>query len=303
MLPTWCATPLARGESDAPVTFSPGAATPSSPTSPARPAAAPLDDDEPRHPDLQVLLIMSWDYPGAEAKLRELEAIDGPFDRLRKQGWTVGLNPTDNVRIVSTHQVSALVERLRITQFPAVVAVADGQVVRSFTSGCTTPLDEHTFGWLRTGVGTRPASAPRPAPTVATSGNYPLRGAHWSVDGDWNPPIQQLVQHLRSPMHQHLFPAGWNIERWAYQELLSLHDDLHETGRPRGGGNGLTEPFGTQIATPAYRYPAGGGYGVPTGGYRGSWSNGDARSYAGAASRSSPAANPRRIGSPAQYVP
>lgn len=193
----------------------------------------PAEEDEPRHPDLQVLLIMSWSYPGAEAKLRELEQVDGAFERLRKKGWKVGVRPEDHLRIVSVDQVRALVESQGIRTFPAVLAAHEGQVIRSFTSGCTTPLDEHTFEWLRTGTGSRPAEAPRPAPTVVTTGRYPLRGGHWSVDGDWYPSIERLLQHLRGPNHRHLIPANWEIETWSIEELRSLHDDLHETGHPR----------------------------------------------------------------------
>jgi hypothetical protein len=196
-------------------------------------ASSSLVDDEPHYPDLPVLFIMDWNYSGAKAALRRLEEVGGTFERLREQGWTIGLQATDQLRIVSRDQVPELVERLDLRVFPAVVAVHGDEVVRSFRSGCTTPLDEYTFQWMRTGVSSRPAEAPGEPVTVEWSGRYPLRGAHWSVEGTYSPNRQLLLRHLRGGNHQHLIPADWEIESWSYEELRSLHDDLHEMNRPR----------------------------------------------------------------------
>lgn len=67
-----------------------------------------------------------------------------------------------------------------------------------------------------------------PEPTqVVTTGNYTLRGNHWSVSGDWNPSRETVVQHLRA-VHSQQLQANWNIESWSIDELRSLHDDLHD---------------------------------------------------------------------------
>lgn len=190
-------------------------------------------EDEPHYPDLQVLFIMNWRHPGAEAELRRLEEIGGVFERLRDRGWKVGIAETDNLRIVSDDQVRPLVDRLKFQRYPAVVAVHDGDVIRSFQDGCTTPLDEYTFEWMRNGVSNRPADAPLLTATVPWSGTYPLRGSHWSVDGSYSPTQEHLLRHLRGANHRHLIPADWAIETWSYEELRSLHDDLHERNRPR----------------------------------------------------------------------
>jgi hypothetical protein len=126
-------------------------------TAPPAPAgiAVPADvnhEGEPMHRNLQVLLIMSWKHPGAEAELRRLESVDGAFERLRKVGWRVGLKPDDHLRIVTDDEVRELVTKLDLKSFPSVVALHDGEVIRSFRSGCTTPLDEYTFEWMRSGV-------------------------------------------------------------------------------------------------------------------------------------------------------
>jgi hypothetical protein len=119
-------------------------------TAPPPPAfAAPenstgTDHDEHEHPahrDLQVLLVMSWDHPGAEGELRRMEAVGGVFEQLRADGWKVGVQESDNLRIVSRDQVGELVSRLDLTTYPAVVALHEGRVVRSFSHGCSTPLD------------------------------------------------------------------------------------------------------------------------------------------------------------------
>jgi hypothetical protein len=60
------------------------------------------------------------------------------------------------------------------------------------------------------------------------TGSYPLRGNHWSVEGDSNPSTEKLIGHLRGPNHGHQIAANYAIESWSYEELRSLHDDLHE---------------------------------------------------------------------------
>ncbi len=268
------------------------------------PSPSPFEEDEPRYPDLQVLLIVAPDDPDSTAKLKELEGEDGPFERLRRKGWRVGAGAEDHLRIVRTDEVRGLVEAHGLRTFPAVVAVHGGEVIRSFTSGCTTPLDEYTFEWLRTGVATRPATAPRPAAAVATTGHYPLRGGHWSVDGDWYPSLEQVLRHLRGPNHNHLIPADWELEQWSYEELRSLHDDLHETGRPRPLEAGAAHPAGAsgeapshtvaRPVEPAWRWSAGQSYSA------GRWPS-QSSSRSSASSSSSRAE--RRFGSPVHYVP
>jgi hypothetical protein len=63
---------------------------------------------------------------------------------------------------------------------------------------------------------------------VKTTNSYPLRGNHWSIEGDSNPSTEKLISHLRGPNHGHQIAANQTIETWSYEELRSLHDDLHE---------------------------------------------------------------------------
>lgn len=264
------------------------------------PPTVPPEEEEPRYPDLQVLLIVAPDDPDSTAKLSELQQAEGPFERLRRKGWRVGAGAEDHLRIVSVAEVRTLVEAHDLRTFPAVVAVHEGAVIRSFTSGCTTPLDEYTFEWLRTGVATRPATAPRPPPDVDTTGHYPLRGGHWSVDGDWYPSREHVLRHLRGPNHNHLIPSDWEIESWSYEELRSLHDDLHETGRPRPLEPGAAHLAGTTGDAP---WPTRSQPVDP------SWRRYFGYTNSGAFSTRSPSGNSsagrpeRRFGSPAHYVP
>jgi hypothetical protein len=117
---------------------------------------------------------------------------------------------------------------LKVRDFPTVACVDQGQVVRSFTAGCTTPLDAWTFGFLAKGVDERPPGTVSEAARVETTGHYSLRGNHWSVDEDWSPSRDKVLSHLRGPTHGHQIRAGWDIESWSYEELRSLHDNLHE---------------------------------------------------------------------------
>jgi hypothetical protein len=66
------------------------------------------------------------------------------------------------------------------------------------------------------------------AARVESTGSYPLRGNHWSVEGDWNPTRDKVITHLRGPNHYWQLTAAWKIDDWSVEELRSLHDDLHE---------------------------------------------------------------------------
>lgn len=192
-----------------------------------------VEEHEPVYPNLQVLIIVKADDPRSRAALQELQADEGCFKRLREKGWRIGTRPDDNLRIVRADEVVNLVQKLKIETYPAVVAVHEGEPIRSFTQGCTTPLDEYTFAWLRTGAWSRPTDSQLEAVSVDWTGNYPLRGHHWSVDGDYAPSRLHVLQHLRGANHVALYPSDWPIETWSYEELRSLHDDLHESNQPR----------------------------------------------------------------------
>lgn len=70
--------------------------------------------------------------------------------------------------------------------------------------------------------------------------------------GDFNPKRDVLVSHLRSPSHAHGIAANWKVETWSYEELRSLHDDLHErelANNPQfySSGSQSTGSSGTQF--------------------------------------------------------
>jgi hypothetical protein len=134
--------------------------------------------------------------------------------------------------------VPELVQKLNATDFPVVAGLEKGEAVRSFQDGCSTPLDAWTFGWLATGKSERPKAIIPEAIRVASTGSYPLRGNHWTVDGDFNPTRETLLGHLRGPVHGPQIAGRYAVEAWSYEELRSLHDDLHE--REMGGATVAT---------------------------------------------------------------
>ncbi|MGQ0636261.1 MAG: hypothetical protein ACT4QC_16730 [Planctomycetaceae bacterium] len=195
-------------------------------------AGAPI---KPRNP--RVLFITSKGCPACTRELARLRRKGGDFEALVARGWKIGDTPDNHIQIVDRDAIPELVERLKVREYPTVACVSDGEIVRSFKDGCTTPLDAWTFGWLMKGENERP-HAPIPEPVrVASTGSYPLRGNHWSVDGDWNPPRETVVGHLRGPNHGSQIAANWSIEGWSYEELRSLHDDLHEREMAASGGS------------------------------------------------------------------
>lgn len=199
------------------------------------------DDDDPKRPPLdegiihgekplypRVLIVTAKNDPKSDAALAKLSKAGGDFEALRSVGWTIGETADKNIQIVDRNRIPVLAKQLYIPEYPAVACVDKGKVVRSFKSGCTTPLDMWTLSWLAKGVNERPTAPVVEAALVATTGHWPLRGNHWSVSGDWNPSREEVIAHLRGPNHASELQADWKIEDWSYEELRSLHDDLHE---------------------------------------------------------------------------
>jgi hypothetical protein len=198
---------------------------------PKKPKRPPLDEgivrgEKPLYP--RVVCITTKNDPKCDAAMAKLLRSGGDFESLRSAGWTIGETADNNIQIVDRDRIPKLASELKIREYPAVACINKVKVVRSFKSGCTTPLDMWTFAWLAKGVNERPADVVPEAAQVATTGHWPLRGNHWSVSGDWNPTREAVIEHLRGPNHAWELAADWKIEDWSYEELRSLHDDLHE---------------------------------------------------------------------------
>lgn len=189
----------------------------------------------------KVLLIVTKNSPECDKVIGELMRPNGDFDKMRAAGWKIGKGTGNQLQIVDKDDVPELVAQLGKPEFPAVASVdKSGEVVRYFRFGCTTPLDMWTFGFLAKGIDERPAGFVMESARVEWTGHYPLRGNHWSVEGDWSPSKEKTVEHLHGPNHQSQLIPEWHIEDWSLEELRSLHDDLHEkydTGTYRGQDN------------------------------------------------------------------
>jgi hypothetical protein len=189
------------------------------------------DDARPPKPpsrETRVLFITTLNCERCQIELAKLSRVGGDFQAMRARGWKIGSGPENHVQIIDRDVIPDLVRDLNVREFPTVACISDGKIIRAFKSGCTTPLDSWTFGWLYKGQNERPDGSVLEPARVASTGSYRLRGNHWSVDGDWNPSMATVVGHLRSPIHAYGLASNWTIENWSYEELRSLHDDLHE---------------------------------------------------------------------------
>ncbi|MDB5392402.1 MAG: hypothetical protein JWM11_8048, partial [Planctomycetaceae bacterium] len=192
---------------------------------------------------VRVLFITTQNCDRCQSELAKLNRAGGDFEAMRAKGWKIGAGTENHIQIIDRDAIPELIQELNVREYPTVACISDGKIIRAFRSGCTTPLDTWTFGWLYKGRDERPIP---PAPEmirVESTGSYRLRGNHWSVDGDWNPPKSTVVSHLRSPIHSYGLASNWRIENWSYEELRSLHDDLHE--REMGTSSGFSsQPAG-----------------------------------------------------------
>lgn len=189
-------------------------------------AAAETRPSGPRNP--RVLYITMKGCGACARELARLRRPGGDFESMQARGWKIGAGPENHIQVVDRDAIPDVVARLNVYAYPTVACVNDGEIVRSFKHGCTTPLDVWTFGWLLKGENERPQAAIPEAVRVKWTGSYPLRGNHWSIETDWNPSQEKVISHLRGPNHGHQITANWAIESWSYEELRSLHDDLHE---------------------------------------------------------------------------
>jgi hypothetical protein len=186
---------------------------------------------KPQNP--RVLFITAKDSPRCDEELARLRRPGGDFESMQAQGWKIGPGPENHLQLIDQAAVADLVREIDARHYPVIICISGQEIVRSFRTGCTTPLDAWTFGWLVKGVNERPQAEVPEAARVESTGNYPLRGNHWSIDDDWYPTRERVISHLRGPTHGSQIASTWNIETWSYEELRSLHDNLHE--REMGG--------------------------------------------------------------------
>lgn len=215
---------LAAAFADGPETTSSVSAKASEPADPTRP---PEPSERKR-----ILVVFEPQSERSRTEMAKLNAPGGTLEILKKRGWKVGEDAASHIRLVDRTkpidpELQPILAQLPVGDGPVVVAIEGTEIARSFKRGCTTPLDPWTFGWLMTGNDDRPVDfIPEPI-KVATTGNYRLRGNHWSIEGDWNPTQASVARHLRTS-HSNGIPAGAKIEVWSIEELRSLHDDIHD---------------------------------------------------------------------------
>ncbi len=181
----------------------------------------------------RVLFITAAGCERCQKELDRLQKPGGEFETMRTRGWKIGPEPSSHIQIVDAAQIPELIKQLNVREFPTVACISDGEIVRSFKDGCSTPLDVWTFGWLMKGESERPQAVIPEEIRVQWTGQYPLRGNHWSVEGDWNPSKEKVISHLRGENHLSQLGPYASVETWSYEEVRSLHDDLHEK---YGGG-------------------------------------------------------------------
>lgn len=200
--------------------------------------SSPQSNESVREPvqksrSTRVIFITTKGCERCQKELDRLQKPGGEFESMRSRGWKIGTEPSNHIQIVDAEQIPELIKQLNVREFPTVACISDGEIVRSFKDGCSTPLDSWTFGWLMKGESERPQAAIPEEIRVQWTGQYPLRGNHWSVEGDWNPSKEKVISHLRGENHLSQIGPYANIETWSYEEVRSLHDDLHEK---YGGG-------------------------------------------------------------------
>ena len=203
-------------------------------------------------PAPRLLFITATDSASCAAELARLSKAGGEFEKLRSRGWKIGPAADSHLQVIDQADAADIVRQFELREFPIVAFVLGTDVVRSFRAGCTTPLDAWTFGWLAKGVNERPDAEVPEAARVEWTGNYPLRGNHWTIDGDASPSREKLLEHLRGTTHGPQIKPTQEIEAWSYEELRSLHDNLHEIEmggvQPMRSSSSRAKPRGSQYS-------------------------------------------------------
>ena len=208
------------------------AATGPATKNPALAESQPAESSRAAPRSTRILFITAKDCEQCAQELARLRKAGGEFEAMVSRGWKIGEGPNNHLQIVERDAIPELVVQLKVREYPTVACISNGEIIRSFKDGCSTPLDAWTFGWLIKGEWERPKAVVPEAIRVKSTGSYPLRGNHWSVEGDLNPSREKIMSHLRGP-HGSQIAANYAIDGWSYEELRSLHDDIHER---EGGG-------------------------------------------------------------------
>lgn len=205
----------------------------------------------------RVLILVRDDCPQCEAELKKLRLPGGTFELLKAKGWEIGTTPDAHIQIADQEEFPDLAKGLTEADYPAILGVSGSEALRYFRSGCTTPLDAWTFGWLISGKNERPTEPVAESAQVASTGHYRLRGNHWSVEGDFNPSLEKTLTHLHGSNHATSAAAYGDISTWSLEELRSLHDDLHERegGLSSGVGRGSSTSSRSGSSRPSYLTP------------------------------------------------
>ena len=206
---------------------------------PATPVPGQQPPDAARHltrplpAHREILACCSLPPPTArcEQELARLRLPGGDFEKMQSAGWTIGAGAENHLQIVDRDAIPQAIRETASGELPT-VCISDGEIVRSFKSGCTTPLDRWTFGFLAKGIDERPPGSIPEAATVRR-----LVTIHYgAITGRLmrtEPTKDRVISQLRGPNHGHQIQKKWEIETWSYEEVGSLHDNLHE--REMGG--------------------------------------------------------------------
>ena len=102
---------------------------------------APPKPQKPVPRPNRVVFIVAKDCDDCTRELARLRQPGGEFEGMRSRGWLIGDGPENHVQIVDRDAVPDLVAKLKVTDFPVVAGLENGDAIRSFQHGCTTPLD------------------------------------------------------------------------------------------------------------------------------------------------------------------
>lgn len=155
--------------------------------------------------------VLIWDSTSLSAKTHErLIEKAAPFLSQQDPNWFQQLVTWDTR--ANTREIAAFTARYgrntRHFAYPILFSIPH------WKSG-TPEVETWTLQWLE--------SAGR-----FYDGCYPISGGWWSVDGDWNPSIKKVHDHLyKSPNHTDgHFQVAW-LDLLKFEELQSLHSDHH----------------------------------------------------------------------------
>lgn len=160
-------------------------------------------------PNRMLMFTASWCGPCKDWK-------NNVAPEMRKRNWLIGKEDWNHIQFIDSDKNKDLESKYGINSLPTFIMIDPfgREVART--------------GFLNAGEMSSFYNKHKEAKKKVQTASYPLNGRTWSVNGDYNPSRQTLIDHLLyGGVHAGKFTKDY-LSQLSRDELMSLHGDDHD---------------------------------------------------------------------------